>query len=84
MTYQVTIARDAERELARMQPRLRARVGAALLSLERDPRPPGVLNLVGEEGWRIRVGDYRILYAIDDGARVVIVFSIGHRREVYR
>jgi mRNA interferase RelE/StbE len=54
------------------------------MALETDPRPPGCVKLAGREGWRVRVGDYRVLYSIDDNARVISVKQIGHRRDVYR
>jgi mRNA interferase RelE/StbE len=56
-----------------------------LRGLENDPRPPGSIKLHGEEDLhRIRVGDYRILYQIQDAILVVLVVEIGHRREIYR
>ena len=60
------------------------RVWEKLLVLEREPRPRGAAKLEGIEGYRIRVGDYRIVYLVDDDARVVDVARIGHRREIYR
>lgn len=60
------------------------RIGEALDDLARDPRPPGAKKLAGVEGYRVRVGDYRILFAVDDERKLVRVYLIGHRREVYR
>ena len=55
------------------------------MALETNPRPPGVKKLQGEEGiWRLRVGDYRVLYTIQHQELVILVLKIGHRREVYR
>jgi mRNA interferase RelE/StbE len=54
-----------------------------LLELEGDPRPPGCKKLKGRDAWRIRIGDYRAIYEINDGRLVVTVITIGHRREVY-
>ncbi|MGA2401072.1 MAG: type II toxin-antitoxin system RelE/ParE family toxin [Syntrophobacteraceae bacterium] len=56
----------------------------AVRSLADDPRPAGVRKLTGREAWRIRVGDYRIVYEIHDDALVLLVVAIGHRRDVYR
>lgn len=57
----------------------------AIRSLGANPRPPGVRPLKGHRPWlRLRVGDYRIIYDVDDDARVVTVSVVGHRREVYR
>ena len=58
---------------------------ARIVALEVNPRPPGARKLRGEsELWRVRVGDYRILYSIEEARLVVLVVKIGHRREVYR
>jgi mRNA interferase RelE/StbE len=54
-----------------------------LLALEDNPRPAGAKKLHGEDSYRLRVGDYRVLYTIDDQSRVVTVYAVGHRREVY-
>ncbi|MGI8911776.1 MAG: type II toxin-antitoxin system RelE family toxin [Rubrobacteraceae bacterium] len=56
----------------------------AIRELAGEPRPPGCRKLKGREGWRIRVGDYRIVYRVNDDAREVIVVDIGHRRDIYR
>jgi mRNA interferase RelE/StbE len=53
-------------------------------SLRDDPRPSGSVKLLGEERYRVRQGDYRIVYAVDDGLVIVTVVKIGHRRDVYR
>jgi len=55
-----------------------------MLSLADNPRPQGVVKLSGREGWRIRVGDYRVIYTIDDAHKEVVIYAIGHRREIYR
>jgi len=55
-----------------------------ILSLPGDPRPPGCRKLKGHEGWRIRIGDYRVIYEIDDSQKTITVLVIGHRREIYR
>ncbi len=52
--------------------------------LRNNPRPPGAKKLTGLEGYRLRKGDYRILYTIDDKSRLVSVYRVGHRREIYR
>lgn len=63
---------------------LHHRLSQRLFSLEENPRPRGSRKLTGREEYRLRVGNYRILYAIDDTNLVVTVFAVGHRREVYR
>ncbi|MGO8789576.1 MAG: type II toxin-antitoxin system RelE family toxin [Terriglobia bacterium] len=59
------------------------RVRDAIRALAEDPRPPNCLKLTGRDGWRLRVGDFRVVYEIDDKQRNVTVFHIGHRRDVY-
>ena len=64
---------------------MRRRIQAALELLATEPRPPAATQLVGGSGeWRVRTGDYRIVYEIHDGELLVLVLRIGHRRDVYR
>ncbi len=63
---------------------MQARIAAAIEALADEPRPHGVVKLAGRDDFRIRVGDYRIVYAVDDAERVVLVARIAHRRDVYR
>ncbi len=85
MTYAVLLERRADRELRRLPDTALRRVNSTLEALSSRPIPRGAVKLRGEqsEGWRVRVGDYRILYTIDDSRRVVTVYRIGHRRDVY-
>ncbi len=82
--YTVVIKRSAEKEMDRLPDRTFERVAQAILKLERDPRAKGSKKLRGAQDYRLRVGEYRILYCIDDDTRVVEVIAVGHRREVYR
>jgi mRNA interferase RelE/StbE len=83
-SYRVTLTASAERELHRLPALVIARIMQRLGRLVSDPRPPGCKKLKGgDKQWRIRVGDYRVVYEIDDTARMVDVTRIGHRREVY-
>jgi mRNA interferase RelE/StbE len=82
--YDLRLHPAAAREYRRLQGPLRDRIRAAIDALAADPRPLGVVKLAGRDDYRIRVGDYRIVYAVDDAERVVIVARIAHRREVYR
>jgi len=84
MTYAVSILRRAQKELGRLPTPAFERACDVIRSLAANPRPPGASKLTGRDGWRIRVGDYRIIYQIDDGARTVLVLHIGHRRDIYR
>lgn len=83
--YQVYLERNAADDLKRLPDTLRARVVGAIRSLQDDPRPHGCRKLQRSlNDWRIRLGDYRILYEIDDSARRVNVMRVKHRREAYR
>ena len=82
--HRVEVATRARRDLERLAPALVERLGRALIALGEDPRPRSCEKLVGTDAYRIRVGDHRIIYEIDDRAGVVIVSRIRHRREVYR
>lgn len=82
--YRVDLQRSAERDLERLADPLFERITTRLAALAADPRPAGAQKLVGLPACRPRVGAHRIVYEIDDHARVVIVVRIRHRREVYR
>ena len=83
--YRVLLERGAERDLARLSSEIHDRVIAAIQALANNPRPPGCRKLAGSKNvWRVRVGDYRVLYEIADEIRVVRVNRVRHRREVYR
>jgi len=86
--YDVVLLPDAERALEKLSTgdrRAAQRIAATLRALASDPRPSGIRALVGAPGQlRIRVGDYRIVYLIEDSRLIVTVIRIGHRREVYR
>ena len=84
MTYQVIIQRSVEKELDALEKSVHKRIATRLLALEEEPRPAGVKKLRGQESYRLRAGDYRILYTIDDKSKKVFVVTVGHRREVYR
>ncbi len=86
MSYQVRIARDAERDITGLHAAVVPRIFKAIKALGTDPRPPGCKKLKGahSESWRIRVGAYWILYIIDDGIRIVEVREVGHRKDIYR
>lgn len=85
MTYRIEFSATAVRQLRKLDGRARRRVQAAVELLAQEPRPAGPKKLVGGNGeWRVRTGDYRIVYEIDDGVLVVLVLAVGHRREIYR
>ncbi len=68
----------------RLDGSVRKRIVLRIEALEAEPRPSGCKKLTGSELWRIRVGDHRVVYSIEDDKLVVLVVSVGHRREVYR
>ena len=84
MTHALLIERQAQRSLARIAARDQDRIADAIRRLADEPRPHGVKKLSGRNAWRIRVGDFRVIYEIHDDRLVILVVSIGHRREVYR
>ncbi len=80
----IHISSRAERELKRLDRQIKNRVVTALLSLINDSRPPGCLKVkTSDRLWRIRVGDWRVGYEIDDLAHTVTIITIGHRNEFY-
>ncbi|MBI4216820.1 MAG: type II toxin-antitoxin system RelE/ParE family toxin [Chloroflexi bacterium] len=83
--YQLEIKNRAIKEISRVHPDMGRRLLQSIESLAADPRPRKSHKLSeSENSYRLRVGDYRVLYQVDDEARLVTVFKIGHRREVYR
>jgi mRNA interferase RelE/StbE len=84
VSYAVDIHAPAKKSLCRLPENIQTRIARAMLALEENPRPSGVVKLSGREAWRIRVGDHRVIYTIDDAKKEVEVYTIGHRREVYR
>jgi mRNA interferase RelE/StbE len=84
MIYTVFIRKSAQKSIARLASSLQDRIFHAIRELAGNPRPLGVKKLAGREAWRIRIGDYRVIYEICDDRRVIIVVVVGHRREVYR
>lgn len=84
MTYQVAILRRAVRELAQLPQKDKLRVVADVEALGSNPRPQGSKKLTGRDGYRIRSGDYRVVYEINDLLRSVTVLHVGHRKDIYR
>jgi mRNA interferase RelE/StbE len=84
LPYTVEIKRSAEKEMESLPREVHKRVTAKILTFELNPRPPGSRKLQGTEGYRLRVGDYRVLYTIDDRSHRVVIYSVAHRREAYR
>jgi len=84
LTYRIELAPSAARQLKRFTPDVRRRIQGVLELLADNPRPPAATPLVGGAGeWRVRTGDYRVIYEIHDSLVLVLVLRMGHRREVY-
>ncbi len=82
--YRVKVSPAARRQVAKLPTSVRQRIETALDNLNVDPRPAGARALVGSDALRLRVGDYRAVYRVDDTAKAIEVLRVAHRREVYR
>ncbi|HIJ51900.1 MAG TPA: type II toxin-antitoxin system RelE/ParE family toxin [Planctomycetes bacterium] len=82
--YKITIKKSAAKELSDIPKKDLPKIVKRIQSLAQNPRPHGSQKLSGQEQYRIRQGDYRIVYSVNDKVLAVDVFKIGHRREVYR
>ena len=84
MSYKVEIVKKAEKELKSIDKNIALRIGDSLLKLGQKPHPRQSTKLKGTPFYRLRIGDYRVIYAVNNIDRKVTVLSIGHRREVYK
>lgn len=82
--YRIEFRPAALRELRKIDRSKQPRIRGAIALLAQDPRPPASRPLRGRKGYRQRVGDYRIVYTINDGVLLIVVVTIGHRRDVYQ
>jgi mRNA interferase RelE/StbE len=85
-SYQIVVASRAKRDLKKINQVQLTRLDEAILKLEETPYPHGVKRLIAADvaQYRIRVGDYRILYDVDEKSKTVIILRVGHRKEIYR
>lgn len=83
-SYRIEVRPAAVRALQKLDPAARPRVQGAVALLAQDPRPPASRPLRGRPGYRVRVGDYRIVYTVHDDVLLVVVVTLAHRRDVYR
>jgi mRNA interferase RelE/StbE len=81
--YKIELRPAAARALRKLDPQIARRVQAAIALLAEDPRPPASRPLRGRPAWRVRVGDYRIIYTIEDDLLLIVVVTLGHRRDIY-
>ena len=88
MKYRVEVTSSAAKELRKLrrsiQPKLMKAIGDRISGLADEPRPPGAEKVEGYDYWRVRSGDYKIVYAVEDEVLSVVIVRVGHRREVYR
>ena len=84
MRYQVILPKSVRKELDRLPDDIVERIMTRLAGLETNPRPADVKKLKGRDAWRIRVGDYRVIYEIHDRVLQILVITVGHRRGIYR
>jgi mRNA interferase RelE/StbE len=84
VSYSIFILRSAQRELGGLSRDAYERVRDAIRALAQDPRPSGYLKLAARRGYRIRIGDYRVIYEIDEEKKIITVLHIGHWRDIYR
>lgn len=81
--YRIELRPAAVRALRKLDSQVRPRIQGAIALLAQEPRPPAARALQGRPGLRVRLGDYRIIYTVDDDVLLVVVVTLGHRREVY-
>jgi mRNA interferase RelE/StbE len=84
MRYTVLVERYAQKQIMKLNKRLIPVIKATIADLASNPRPYGYKKLKGEDAYRVRVGDYRVIYEIDDDIILVTVVSVGHRKDVYK
>ncbi len=84
MSYRLDYVPAARRSIERLGRALQDRILSRIELLSANPRPPGAIKLSGQDAYRIRVGDYRVIYTIHDDRLIVLVVDVGHRRDVYR
>lgn len=84
MSWEVELNTHAERELEKLPDMIIQPIVDQLIRLKKNPFPKGARKLKGHTGYRLRIGEYRVLYEVDQKAKKVIIYFIGHRRQVYR
>jgi len=84
MSYAISIQRGAQKELSQLPAGAYEQVREAIFALAHNPRPIGCQKLTARSGWRIRIGDFRVIYEIDDKKETILILHIGHRRDIYR
>ena len=83
-SYKIEIKKSAAKELSRLQKKDLTKIVEKIQQLSGNPRPEGCKKLTGDEKYRIRIGNYRVLYSIEDDVLIVYVVKVGHRKEIYK
>ena len=83
MTYNVQVLPVAARAIRKLPPEAKRRIQGVIELLAEEPRPPAAKKLSGRAEWRVRTGDYRVLYRVQDDVLTIVVVGAGHRRDVY-
>jgi mRNA interferase RelE/StbE len=84
MKYTVFVERYAQKQILKLDKKIIPIIKSAIAGLAENPRPYGYKKLKGEEAYRIRVGDYRVIYEINDTIVIITVVSVGHRKNIYK
>jgi mRNA interferase RelE/StbE len=84
VSYAIDIRRSAQKSLSKISSQDQDRIISSIESLSDHPRPDGCKKLSGRPAWRIRIGNYRVIYEIEDDKLIVTIIHIGHRRDIYR
>jgi mRNA interferase RelE/StbE len=82
--YEISISNVVKKQLDKIDFTSAKRITTKLLELEKTPRPTGCIKLKGENGYRMRIGNYRVLYEINDKSKEIIIYKVAHRKEAYR
>jgi mRNA interferase RelE/StbE len=82
--YRLEVSQTAHRQILKLPVKTQERVNKAIAGLANDPRPAGSKKLTNREGYRVRVGDYRILYSVDDATKTAVIYRVMSRGDVYR
>lgn len=84
MTYRLFIEKSAQKSLDKINNPSQDKIINAIQNLSKDQKPSGVKKLSGRDAWRIRIGNHRVIYEIDDKQQIILVVDIGHRKDIYR
>jgi mRNA interferase RelE/StbE len=84
LSYAIVVSPTARRDLKSLPSNVFERISQAIDNLQENPRLPGARKMKGKPHWRVRVGNYRIVYLIDDDNQQIVLAGVGHRKDIYR